>query len=227
MTYGNLTRDQLRAACKDRSIVGYGKFSVTQLVTILEEADKQKDLETTKDQIYNEVSETDTQTSKEKSMTKTAEVVEAIATKKVVLTPEERAEKRAATRAAQDAAIAQKEADKAAKKADKEAKKEADKEAKKAAKEAAKMPTCNGVQRPKPSTVCGAIWAILDDGYANGGKVFSGAELLDLLPHENRNTITTQRAMFCKYYGLTTPRKAKEETPTEPTEPDERDEITY
>jgi hypothetical protein len=118
----------------------------------------------------------------------------------------------AAKKAAAAAAKAQKDAEKAAAKAAKEAEVAAAKAAKdkakadaEAAKAANKLPEQNGITRPKPETLCGKIWAVLDGISTKNGAPASIAEAKE---HPEvvgmaDATIRTQYARWRKFYGVT------------------------
>lgn len=101
------------------------------------------------------------------------------------------------TKAEKDAAkLAAKQAREAAK-----AQKLAEKEA---AKAAAKQPEQNGVKRPKPGTLCGAVWEIADKISMENGKP---AEVADVIAQAkadglNEGNARIEFARWRKFHGI-------------------------
>jgi hypothetical protein len=138
-------------------------------------------------------------------------------------TPEEIAAEKAAKEAeaaAKKAAAATAKAAKDAEKAAAKAAKEAEAAAAKAAKAANKLPEQNGITRPKPETLCGKIWSVLDGISTKNGAPASIAEAKehpDVVGMADA-TIRTQYARWRKFYGVTgrvDPPKPAEATPPE------------
>lgn len=106
-------------------------------------------------------------------------------------------EKVTKTKAEKDAAkLAAKQAREAAK-----AQKLAEKEA---AKAAAKQPEQNGVKRPKPGTLCGAVWEIADKISMENGKP---AEVADVIAQAkadglNEGNARIEFARWRKFHGI-------------------------
>ena len=119
-----------------------------------------------------------------------AKAAEAAARKAV---KDEENRQKAAQKAAEKAA---REASRAEERAAKIAQKAADKAAAEAAKSANKMPTQNGVRRPKPDTICGRNWATYDEISARNGAPASISEAMAVLRAQGVNdaTIRTQYA---------------------------------
>lgn len=118
---------------------------------------------------------------------------------------------KADAKAAKDAAAAEAKAAKEKAKADAEA-----------AKAANKLPEQNGITRPKPETLCGQIWAVLDGISTKNGAPASIAEAKEHpnLAGKADATIRTQYARWRKFYGVTgrvDPPKAPEATPAPAT----------
>lgn len=91
-----------------------------------------------------------------------------------------------------------------AKKAEAKALKEKEAEEKRLAKEAAKMPEQNGVRQPKPDTVCGKVWALID---AISKSLGQPAPIAYVMQHGkdqsfDENTIKTQYARWKKFHGV-------------------------
>lgn len=121
----------------------------------------------------------------------------------------EKAAKEEAKKAEIEAKKAAKEAEAAAKKAAKEAERKAKEEAKKAEAEAkaktkVQMPEQNGIRRPKPETICGRIWATLDQLSAAKGAPLSIGELMDATNPQSidQTTVRCQYAAWRKFYGI-------------------------
>lgn len=113
-----------------------------------------------------------------------------------------------------EAKLAEKEQLKQAKQAEKEAKlaeraakkaaKEAAAEAKKAEKEANRMPTQNGITRPRPHTLCGQVWAICEEVSNQLGRPLGAAELREACEGKgfNESNIKIEYARWKKFHGL-------------------------
>lgn len=120
----------------------------------------------------------------------------------------EKAAKAEADAAAKAEKAAQAEAAKAAKEAEKAAKlaeKEAAKAAKLAEKEANKMPSQNGVRRPKPNTLCGQAWEIFDNISTKNGTTATIKEALEISKTKGLNeaNVRCEYAAWRKFHGIT------------------------
>jgi Skp family chaperone for outer membrane proteins len=144
----------------------------------------------------------------------------------------EKAEKKAAADKAKADKKAAAEAAKAEKKAAAEAAKKAkedEKAAKKAAAEEAKkanvMPESNGVRRPKPETLCGKAWAVMDAMSAEKGSPVAISELLvrTNAMSLNEGNVKAEYARWRKFNGVTgrvaATAPAQTETPPAPPAP--------
>lgn len=107
---------------------------------------------------------------------------------------------------------AQKEGEKAAKKVELEAAKaakEQEKVAKKAEAEAKKainvMPEQNGVRRPKPETLCGKAWAVMDEVSKSAGRPAAISEVLPITTEAqlNEGNVKAEYARWRKFNGVT------------------------
>lgn len=156
----------------------------------------------------------------EAAAVKQAKAAEAAAAKeaKAALDTQAKAVKDAAKAAVNNDAAKAEKAEKAAKAAEAKAVKDAEKVAKAAAaakakadkaaaKEANKMPTQNGVVRPKSVGACGRVWALADAMSAHFKQAVpikellaAGAALADPL---NEATIKTQYARWKAFNGIT------------------------
>lgn len=107
-------------------------------------------------------------------------------------------------KAEREEAKAKKAAEREEAKAKKAAEREAAKAAKAAEKEANKMPSQNGVTRPKPTTACGRIWAVCDDLSAKrkAPTPIEGVKEVCLAEGINIATIKTQYARWRKFHGV-------------------------
>jgi histidinol dehydrogenase len=79
------------------------------------------------------------------------------------------------------------------------------KEQVKAAREANRMPKQNGIRHPKPNTMCGKSWKILDDISAKNGAPASISESMEIAKVNglNEGTFYTQFSRWRRFHGIT------------------------
>jgi hypothetical protein len=113
----------------------------------------------------------------------------------------DKAAKAEARKAEKEAKAKAKEDEKAAKAAEKEAKKKAAEEAK----AASKQPEQNGVRRPRPETLCGKAWAVMDQLSMNQGSPVAIRTLLDATGPLglNEGNVKAEYARWRKFNGVT------------------------
>lgn len=97
---------------------------------------------------------------------------------------------------------------KAAKAAEREAAKaakEAEKAEAAAKREAERMPEQNGVRRPKPDTLCGKAWGLMDTLSAQFGQATPVAPLLEAARAQglNEGNVKAEYARWRKFHGIT------------------------
>lgn len=179
------------------------------------------------------MSDNDTATNTEDDAVKAAEA-EAKAAAEAATAAENAAKlaARAEAKAKRDAEKAEKKAVKEAEKANKKveaeavkAAKEEEKAAKKAEAEAKKavnvMPEQNGVRRPKPETLCGKAWTVMDDVSKAAGRPAAISEVLPLTTEAqlNEGNVKAEYARWRKFNGVTGRVLAPKPAATEPPAP--------
>lgn len=126
----------------------------------------------------------------------------AVTAAKRELTKADNAVTKAQKAAEREAAKAAKVKEREEAKAKKAAEKEAAAAAKAAAKEANKMPTQNGITRPKPNTKCGEVWGKADELSAKRKSPTPLQPLIDALPNQNVNNVKTEYSRWRKFHGV-------------------------
>lgn len=78
-----------------------------------------------------------------------------------------------------------------------------EKELKAKEREAKRMPMQNGVRRPKPDTLCGAVWQLADNLSAKLKQPVPVKQLVEAAPNSNLNMVKSQYARWRKFNGVT------------------------
>lgn len=116
--------------------------------------------------------------------------------------------KRDQEKAVADASKAEKREQSEARKAD-QAKKKADRDAAKAerdAKKTEKQPEANGVRRPRPDSLCGKAWAVMDEVTLSTGEMAEIKTVLErakeLNPEVNVNNVRGEYVRWKRFNGV-------------------------